>query len=395
VGAVRWPRRPRVDLMSNTDPQRYYLPLLEEHVTFPPGGRVLEMGYYDPQVALWAGGEGARVVALRPAIDQVAELEQVVRESGLTGIEVRLALRPEADELGTFDVALLLAPFFLGNVPVRQAMAAAAGALEPEGRLYFQGHKRRGSDTFVGYARDLFQSVTLLGMGGGQRRLYLASRPRPEAVAAAGAGAAGGDEAAVTPLEVTLRGTPLKLRLAAGVFSAHRVDPGSRLLAETAEVPPGGRVLDLGCGAGTIGLALAAADPRARVILADASRPAVELAQENAATNRLQNVEVRLSDGYAALAGQRFDAVVSNLPAHRGQQADSGAAHRFIAEAPAHLRDGGAAWFVANRALPYELPASRAFRQVRVAAADGQYKVLHCEGPLAGSAVRRRDATQR
>jgi hypothetical protein len=79
---------------------------------------------------------------------------------------------------------------------------------------------------------------------------------------------------------------------------------------------------------------------------------------------------------------RKDDAVVSNLPAHRGQQADSTAATAFIAGAPAHLRAGGAAWFVANKALPYELPAARAFRRVRVAAADGRYKVLHCEDPV-------------
>jgi 16S rRNA (guanine1207-N2)-methyltransferase len=362
--------------MSSSDTQRYHLPLLQEHVVIPPGGRVLEMGYYDPAGAIFAAGAGGTVVALRPAIDQVAELDRDARAAGRPEVEARLATGPEPDERGTFDVALLLAPFFLGNTPVRQAMAAAAVALKPEGTLYFQAHKRRGGDTFVGYAHDRFEGVRLLGMGGGQRRLYRATGPRSQAAADARA------EAGAAPVEVTLRGVPLKLRLAAGVFAARHVDPGSQLLAETAEVPPGGRILDLGCGAGTIGLALAAADPRARVVLVDASRPAVELAQENAEANDLTNVEVSLSDGYAALAGRRFDAVVSNLPAHRGQEVDSGTAERFIAGAPAHLREGGTAWFVANKALPYELPASRAFRQVRVAAADKRYKVLHCQGPV-------------
>jgi 16S rRNA (guanine1207-N2)-methyltransferase len=347
------------------------------------------MGYYDPEGALWAGAAGAgQVVALRPAIDQVAALDRAAREADLGQVEPRLAVQPEAEERGTFDVALLLAPFFLGNAPVRQAMEGAAAALKPDGALYFQAHKRRGGETFVGYARGLFQGVELLGMGGGQRRLYRAAGPRAGApVAETGEKESGGAESLVQEVEV--RGATLKLRLAAGVFSAHRVDPGSLLLAQTAEVPPGARVLDLGCGAGPIGLALAASDPRSRVLLVDASRPAVELARENAALNGLRNVEVLLSDGYDALGGQRFDAILSNLPAHRGQQADSGVAERFIAGAPAHLREDGGAWFVANKALPYELPAARAFRRVRVAAGDGRYKVLHCDQPVAQRPRRR------
>jgi 16S rRNA (guanine1207-N2)-methyltransferase len=363
--------------MSSTDAQSYYLPLLREHIAFPAGARVLEMGYYDAGGALWAAGGGARVVALRPAIDQVAALDRAVRESELSGVETRLALDVEPDERGTFDLVLLMAPFFLGNAPVRRAMSVAALALKPEGTLYFQAHKRRGGDTFVRYAGELFASVELLGMGGGQRRIYAATGPRTDVAREAGAG-----EEVAPPAEVVLRGITLKLRFAAGVFSANRVDPGSQLLVETATVPAGARILDLGCGAGTLGLALAAADPQAEVVLADSSRPAVDLARENAAANGLARVEVRLSDGYKDLPGQRFDVVVSNLPAHRGQQADSTVAHEFIAGAPAHLRAGGAAWFVANKALPLELPASRAFRRVSIAAADGRYKVLHCEDPV-------------
>ena len=289
---------------------------------------------------------------------------------------------PEADERGTFDLALLLAPFFLGNAPVRQAWTRAASALKPDGALYFQAHKRRGGDTFVGYARGLFEDVELMGMGGGQRRLYRATGPRPGATSAdasaapaAGAeapGAGGGDP----------RGDPQAAPRGRASSAPTASIPGSLLLAQTAQVPPGARVLDLGCGAGPIGLAVAASDPRSRVLLVDASRPAVELARENAARNELQNVEVLLSDGYEALGGQRFDAILSNLPAHQGQQADSGVAERFIAGAPARLREDGAAWFVANKALPYELPAARAFRRVRVAAGDGRYKVLHCDQPV-------------
>jgi 16S rRNA (guanine1207-N2)-methyltransferase len=368
--------------MSSSDAQRYHLPLLREHVDLPPGARVLEMGYYDPEGALWAGAAGAgQVVALRPAIDQAAALDRAAREAGLGQIESRLAVQPEADERGTFDLALLLAPFFLGNLPVRQALEGVAAALKPDGALYFQAHKRRGGDTFVGYARGLFEDVDLMGMGGGQRRLYRATGPRTGTTSADPGGAPATDAEDLAQ-EVEIRGVTLKLRLAAGVFSAHRVDPGSLLLAQTAQVPPGARVLDLGCGAGPIGLAVAASDPRSRVLLADASRPAVELARENAALNGLQNVEVLLSDGYDALGGQRFDAILSNLPAHQGQQADSGVAGRFIAGAPARLREDGGAWFVANKALPYELPAARAFRRVRVAAADGRYKVLHCDQPV-------------
>ena len=368
--------------MASSDTQRWFVPLLERHAHLPAGGRVLDLGYYDEAAALWAAARAERVLALRPGVDQAGALERRAQEAGAHNLQVRVAAQPEPEEAGTFDAVLLLAPFFLGNAPVRDALRAAAGALKPDGRLYVQVHRRHGGGTYVRYAEELFDTVELLGMGGGQRRLYRAAGPRAEAL-----GAAEGDEAAPAVHEVTLRGVALRLRLAAGVFAARGIDPGSRLLVETVALPAGAAVLDLGCGAGTIGLALAAADPGARVVMVDAARPAVDLARENAALNGLQHVDVRLGDGYDAVRGDRFDAIVSNLPAHRGHEADASTAGRFIAGAPGHLVDGGAAWLVANRALPYEAVASRAFREVRLAAADGRYKVLHCSGPRRGRPV--------
>jgi 16S rRNA (guanine1207-N2)-methyltransferase len=365
--------------MRGASPQYYDLPMIERHVAAPARARALELGYYDPSAALWLARRVRQVLALRPAVDLAAELDRQARAAGLANLEVRVTTQPQPSERGTFDLALLLAPFFLGNAPVRHAICTAAQALKSDGVLYFQVHRRRGGDTFVGYACELFASVEPVARGAGQRRLFAATGPRAPAAEP------------VIPqadrlYDLTLRGVTVRFRLAAGVFSARGIDPGSRLLLDTAQVPPGAKVLDLGCGAGVIGLAIAALDPRARVVLVDSSAPAVELARENAARNRLVNVDVRLGDAYQPVAGERFDAILSNLPAHRGYQEQLATAERFISGAPDHLRAGGGAWFVANRALPYERPAARVFGQVRLAASDRRYKVLHCTEPRSGPA---------
>jgi release factor glutamine methyltransferase len=73
-------------------------------------------------------------------------------------------------------------------------------------------------------------------------------------------------------------------------------------------------VADLGTGSGAIALALAAERPRARVVAVDASQDALEVARRNARGNEIANVEFRLGDWYAPLAGERFDLIVSNPP---------------------------------------------------------------------------------
>ncbi len=116
--------------------------------------------------------------------------------------------------------------------------------------------------------------------------------------------------------ETTVCGLTLSFVTDAGVFSKDGLDPGSRLLIET--LPPlSGRVLDLGCGWGPIGAALALKNPDARLVLADVNERALALARRNLALNGAR-AEVVESDGFSALGGV-FSHVVTNPPIRAGK----------------------------------------------------------------------------
>ena len=71
-----------------------------------------------------------------------------------------------------------------------------------------------------------------------------------------------------------------------GVFSYGRFDNGARALAETMEVRPGDRVLDVGCGCGTNGVfAAQRAGPEGRITFVDSNVRAIALADMNAREN--------------------------------------------------------------------------------------------------------------
>jgi 16S rRNA (guanine1207-N2)-methyltransferase len=138
----------------------------------------------------------------------------------------------------------------------------------------------------------------------------------------------------------------LELATDAGVFSAGRLDPGTRLLLDTAPHPPAtGNLLDLGCGYGPLALTLAARAPRARVWAVDTNRRALRLCAGNAAAAGLANVRCLAPDA-ADLPGT-FQLIWSNPPIRIGKLA----LHAMLASWLGKLAGDGAAYLVVQRNL--------------------------------------------
>jgi len=75
------------------------------------------------------------------------------------------------------------------------------------------------------------------------------------------------------------------------------------------------RIAELGTGSGAIAVALAHRLPLARITAVDISPAALAVARRNAAAHRVEGrIEFLESDLLGAVAGQSFDAVVSNPP---------------------------------------------------------------------------------
>jgi 16S rRNA G1207 methylase RsmC len=165
-----------------------------------------------------------------------------------------------------------------------------------------------------------------------------------------------------------------------GVFSEGRLDDATRTLLDVIAWPTRGRVLDLGCGAGPIGLSAKRRVPALDVTLVDVDDYAVEATRRSATVSSLR-VDVRSSDGYSAVNGERFDVIVTNPPFHRGVGTEYEVTRAFVNEAPAHLRPDGAFWLVANAFLPWEEPLRARFATVDVVAQDRRFVVYRATHP--------------
>jgi release factor glutamine methyltransferase len=164
---------------------------------------------------------------------------------------------------------------------------------------------------------------------------------------------------------------------------------------------PGARVLDLCSGSGALAIRAALGGER-DVTAIDVSRRAVLAIRLNAALNGVR-VRARRGDLFAAVPGERFDAIVSNPPyvpgadpprrglARAWEAGSDGRAllDRICAGAAEHLRPGGVLMLVHSSLLGLEPTAAALLEhglEVDVAASE--------RGPLGPLMARRRAALE-
>ena len=130
-----------------------------------------------------------------------------------------------------------------------------------------------------------------------------------------------------------------------GVFSAERVDPGTRILLRDGPAPrPTGTLVDLGCGYGPIAVTLALRCPAARVIAVDVNQRALDLCSANATALGVAVATMRPEEVPEDLT---VDEIWSNPPIRIGK----GALHELLLTWLSRLAPGGRAVLVVQRHL--------------------------------------------
>ena len=148
------------------------------------------------------------------------------------------------------------------------------------------------------------------------------------------------------PVQAEVWGRTLDLVSGSGVFAQGRLDVGTAVLFRETEPPVAERYLDLGCGYGVIGLALAAAVPGSVVRAVDVNERAVLLANENAAS-------LGVADRFTAVTPEgvpeteRYDEIWSNPPIRIGKEA----LHDLLLTWLPRLAPGGRAVLVVGKNL--------------------------------------------
>jgi 16S rRNA (guanine1207-N2)-methyltransferase len=147
-------------------------------------------------------------------------------------------------------------------------------------------------------------------------------------------------------IRVPLAGQTYELTTSNGIFSPERIDAGTQvLLANTPPAPPGGHLLDLGCGWGPIALTLALQSPHATVWAVDVNSRALDLVRRNAESMGISNINAVTPEDVPE--GLGFMTIRSNPPIRVGKNELHGMLQQWLPR----LEPESDAWLVVQRNL--------------------------------------------
>ena len=128
-----------------------------------------------------------------------------------------------------------------------------------------------------------------------------------------------------------------------GVFSKKGLDFGTRTLLETIPIEEiKGKVLDIGCGYGAIGI-FVASNTEAVVDMTDINSRSLELAKKNVILNNVR-ANVQYSNIYKDIT-DKYDYIITNPPIRVGKKV----LYEILFKAKEHLKDNGELWLVINK----------------------------------------------
>ena len=138
-------------------------------------------------------------------------------------------------------------------------------------------------------------------------------------------------------------GNDLTFTTDAGVFSRDGLDRGTEVMLNA--LPElSGRILDLGCGWGAVGVSLGKKYPALEILMTDINQRAVDLSNRNLAANGVTNAHAVQGDAFENVEGL-FDAVITNPPIRAGKAV----IYAMFDEARKYLVPGGSLYIVIRK----------------------------------------------
>ncbi|MDR0831878.1 MAG: methyltransferase [Bacillales bacterium] len=163
----------------------------------------------------------------------------------------------------------------------------------------------------------------------------------------------------------------------AGLFSKNHLDYGTKYLLEALlKESITGKVLDLGCGIGVIGITLSTLFSNLTLTYADINNKCLEITRKNLEYSQ-KSGKVILSDGFLNIK-EMYDAIVMNPPIRVGKEK----LKEIFTQAQAHLNSLGSLYLVIRKdhgGLSWLTFLEKIYQEVKILDKRKGYLIFDCK----------------
>lgn len=147
----------------------------------------------------------------------------------------------------------------------------------------------------------------------------------------------------ITLKETEVKGIKYYFYTDNGIFNKSGLDYGTRLLLNNLDISNKNSFLDIGCGAGVVGIYLKKLNSDFTVDMCDINKRAVDITNKGLKKNNLVD-NAFVSDAYSNIES-KYDCIISNPPIHAGKEK----VYEIIRGASTHLTASGELWIVMRK----------------------------------------------
>lgn len=244
-----------------------------------------------------------RIHAFYSDIFNFQKAQENFQSSQITAIDCHIAPEPFSDQKEIFDLILLPLPHTIEVDLAREWIVRASQLLKIKGKLWISIDSRKKSQ-IEAILHKCFKTIHLETQRIG--KTWIAEKNKKDSPP---------NLAGFSPYTIKEGDQILTFRSKPGVFAHGRLDQGARALLKVLEVNPEEKILDLGCGAGVLGIIAALRSSNSKVVLSDANARAIQSAQVNAEAHIPSRYQMILSSDISKEnLTEKFSLILTNPP---------------------------------------------------------------------------------